>query len=79
MANDNLVLEHLRAIRRQIDGLADVLAEHGQRLNRIEQGIAGLRRDQAYDAENAAHHSIRIDQLAERVSRIERQLELVDE
>lgn len=73
---DNLVLEHLRHIRARVDGIADTQAEHGHRLNRIESAIAGLRRESASDAENAAEQSARIDRLAERMERIERRLEL---
>lgn len=75
MADDNLVLEHLRAIRQDIKAIRDTQDEHGYRLNRIEQAIAGMRRDQAGDAENVAHHSVRLDQLMSRIERIEHRLE----
>ena len=79
MTDDNLVLEQLRTIRAAVGEIKTTQSEHGERLNRIEQGIAGVRRDQAYDAENAAHQSSRLDRLAERIARIERRLELADD
>lgn len=47
MAEDvnNLVLEHLRAIRSGLSDMRDTMAEQGQRLTRMEIGLAGLRRD----------------------------------
>lgn len=73
-----MVLEHLRAIRSDVADVKATQEEHGLRLTRIEQGLAGLRREQAYDAETAAHHSSRIDRLVQRIDRIEKRLELTD-
>ncbi|HEX8444217.1 MAG TPA: hypothetical protein VF631_11285 [Allosphingosinicella sp.] len=47
----NLVLEHLRAIRVDLAAVREVQGEHGLRLTELAVGIAGLRRDQAHDAE----------------------------
>lgn len=56
MAEDmnNLVLEHLRAIRADLRGMCDPMQEQGQRLTRMEIGLAGLRRDQGADAGGVA-------------------------
>lgn len=64
MAEDvnNLVLEHLRAIRSDLRDMRDTMAEQGQRLTRMEIGLAGLRRDR----------------LVEQVRRIEHRLDLAD-
>lgn len=43
---NNLVLEHLRAIRVDLRGMRDTMQEQGQRLISMEIGLAGLRRDQ---------------------------------
>ncbi len=75
---DNLVLEHLRAIRGDIAGVRDVLSEHGLRLSRIEGSVAGLRREQAGDAEAVAHLEARVDRLFEDIDRIKRRLDLVE-
>ena len=64
MAEDvnNLVLEHLRAIRSDLRDMRDTMAEQGQRLTRMEIGLAGLR----------------LDRLVDQVRRIEHRLDLAD-
>lgn len=74
----NLVLEFLRAMRGDISEIRNSLRDHGHRLNRIEIGIAGLRRDQAQDAEHVAHVEVDLDSLRERVARIEARLDIQD-
>ena len=73
---DNLVLEHLRAIRGDLAGLRELLSEHSVRLTEIAGSVAGLRRDQALDAESAAHLAARIDRIRDEVERIKRRLEI---
>ena len=75
---ESLVLEHLRAIRAQQD-------EHGERLGRIESRlsslettVAGMRRDLAHMYGDVVEGHTRMDQLAARVERIERRLDLND-
>jgi hypothetical protein len=76
---DDLVLEHLRAIRSDLARQRDVLGEHTVRLNEIAVAVAGPRRDQALDAEAGAHLAARIDRLRDGVERIKRGLDLTDE
>lgn len=80
MADDptNLVLEHLRAIRADVHEIKTVQREHGHRLTRLEIGVAALRRDQAGDAENAAHLESRMDRMRDDIERIKRRLEIID-
>jgi septal ring factor EnvC (AmiA/AmiB activator) len=73
---ENLVLEHLRAIRADIARMERKQDETITRLGRLELAVAGLRRDVAHTDEAAAEQSLRIDHLAERIDRIERRLEL---
>ncbi|MCW2308285.1 hypothetical protein [Rhodobium gokarnense] len=61
---ENLVLEHLRAIRATQDRHSDDLREIKGRLGLLEEQYAGLSR--------------RIDRLDERVARIEKRLDLQD-
>ena len=75
---ENLVLEHLRALRAGQERMERKLDEHTQRLGRLEMAIAGLRSDMVHTDEAAAEQSVRIDHLAERLDRIERRLELRD-
>ncbi|WP_295581023.1 hypothetical protein [uncultured Lamprocystis sp.] len=76
---ENLVLEHLRAIRADIARMERKQDETITRLGRLELAVAGLRRDMAHTDEAAAEQNVRMDHLAERVERIERRLELRDQ
>ncbi|WP_377296483.1 hypothetical protein [Rhizobium sp. SGZ-381] len=80
MADDinNLVLEHLRAVRADMRDMRDILREQGSRLTRIERGLAGLRRNRAADAEGVAEMGLRLDRLAGTGQHIEYRLDLVD-
>lgn len=80
MADDvnNLVLEHLRAIRADLRDGRDTMLEQGNRLTRMEIGLAGLRRDQGTDAGGVAELGLRLDRMADTVRRIENRLDLVD-
>ncbi|SIQ29496.1 hypothetical protein SAMN05880561_102618 [Rhizobium sp. RU33A] len=75
---NNLVLEHLRAIRADLRGMRDTRQEQGQRLTRMEIGLAGLRRDQGADVGGVAEMGVRLDRLVEQVRRIEHRLDLAD-
>ena len=50
---DNLVLEHLRAIRAGQARIEHILGEHGRRLTALETAVLGIRRDTANDAMSA--------------------------
>jgi hypothetical protein len=75
---ENLLLEHLRAIRTDVSDICRTQQEHGVRLTEIAGFVAGLRRDQALDAEASAHLAARVDRLRNDVDRIKRRLELTD-
>ncbi|MBT9369481.1 hypothetical protein [Rhizobium sp. CSW-27] len=80
MAEDinNLVLEHLRAVRGDIRDMREILREQGSRLTRIELGLAVLRRDQGTDAEGVAEMGLRLDRLTDKIHRIGRRLDITD-
>jgi archaellum component FlaC len=69
---DNLVIEHLRAIRAE-------LGDHGQRLGRIETRLSAI--EQTLGSLYALSGSDResIQNLARRIERIERRLQLTDQ
>ena len=73
---ENLILEHLRAMRADLAGIRDDTQEVKQRLSGLEAGVGGLKRD-AGDlyTENASQH-VRYDRLAAGIEKIERRLEL---
>jgi predicted trehalose synthase len=73
---DNLMLEHLKAIRADIGTIKADLKENTTRLGRIEVAVAGLRRDIAHNEEATAEQSLRIDRIAERLERVEKRLEI---
>ena len=75
---ENLVLEHLKHFQLGQKRIEHKLDEHTQRLGRIEIAIAGLRRDIAHGEESWAEQSVRIDNLAKRLERLERRLNLND-
>ena len=72
METDNIILEHLRAMRADIATLKD-----GQR-EIIEQIVQLRFREHAKDGEILGHHR-RLSQVEADVERIKRRLELVDE
>jgi len=73
---DNLVIEHLRAIRASQDRIEDEIKEMKHRLIGVESGIAGLRRDGAGTQDDVYRQQATMDKLKERIVRIERRLEL---
>ncbi len=75
---ENLVLEQLRAIRAEQSRHGALMTEHGIRLTEIAGSVAGIRRDQALDAEASAHLAARVDRLRDEIERIKRRLELND-
>ena len=75
-AVDNLVLEHLRAIRADLSTVKEDVREIKHRMTNVEAAIGGLKRDQAADYVQLAEQHGRYDRLVERVERIERRLEL---
>ncbi|MFK0329637.1 hypothetical protein ACIQUB_00775 [Rhizobium sp. NPDC090275] len=64
MSSDNLILEHLRAIRGTVERLSDDILVIKQRLGSLEHQYATI--------------STRLDRLDERVLRMERSLDLVE-
>ncbi len=64
VSTDNLILEHLRAIRASVDRLSEDMQEVKKRLGILEHQYASL--------------STRLDRVDERISRIEKRLDLVE-
>jgi archaellum component FlaC len=77
---ENLVLEHLRALRNELREFRtrhdEDMSDIKQRLTTLERGIGGMKRDAAELYEDHARQQASIDRLAERIDRIERRLEL---
>jgi predicted nucleic acid-binding Zn-ribbon protein len=64
MSAESLILEHLRAIRASVDRLVDDMQEVKGRLGILEQQYASI--------------STRLDRMDERITRIEKRLDLVE-
>lgn len=75
---ENLVLEHLRAIRAGQDRMESELRDIKGRLSAVESGLNGVRRDLVALSEADARLQVAVDRMGERVDRIERRLELRD-
>lgn len=73
---DNLILEHLRGMRSSQDRMEHELREIKNRITSVEAGVAGVRRDAAHDNDKIVQQQIGLDQLNERIERLEKRLEL---
>jgi hypothetical protein len=73
---DNLILEHLRGMRASQERTEHELREIKNRITSVEAGVAGIRRDAAHDNDKIVQQQIGLDQLNERLERIEKRLEL---
>jgi hypothetical protein len=73
--SDNLVLEHLRAIRGDLATLTDRIDDLSRRVTALEtetrQGLASVQL-------NLANQSMRLDGFEARMARIERRLNIAD-
>jgi len=75
---ENIILEHLRAIRTDIGSIKDDVRDIKQRLTSLEVAVAGLRRDNSNLYSDVVDQHARYDRLVERVERIERRLDLAE-
>lgn len=73
---ENLMLEHLKAIRTDMREMREDIREVKMRIGQLDIGLAGLRREIAHAEEADAISGVRIDRLQERIERMERRLEL---
>lgn len=79
MANDpeNLVLEHLRAMRTDIAAIKDDIRELKNQVTRLEAGQAAITRHLGPVAWSLVQQQVSFDQFGERVERIARRLSAV--
>ena len=75
---ENLVLVYLRRIDGRQERMEAMLADHGQRLSRIEFANARLLGNQGADAEGAALQHLQIDRMRAEIDRLKRRLDIVD-
>jgi hypothetical protein len=73
---ENLVLEHLRAIRTDMASMKDDVRDIKSRVNTLEAGQATIIQQIGHLTGMAAEQHVRYDRLVERIERIERRLEI---
>ena len=73
---DNLVLEHLRALRGGQDRIESELLAVAAQLTGLEASTAAGRRDSAHNYEEIIRQQSSIDQIKARIDRIERRLDI---
>ena len=76
--SDNLILEHLRHIRNQVDQIAEDVTSLKHRMTGLEGAMSLVKREIVLSDETTARHQVEMDKLVARVERIERRLELTD-
>lgn len=77
---DNIVIEHLKALRNELrEFRSEFHVETDnlkQRLSGIETSMVNVKREINASDETDARHQVQMDQLVERIRRIEKRLEL---
>ncbi|MDQ3080057.1 MAG: hypothetical protein M3R03_08685 [Pseudomonadota bacterium] len=75
---ENLMLEHLKRFQGTIERIDRKLGESTTRQTETHSAVLGLRRDQVNDAESSAHLQIQLDDVRDRLERLERRLDLAN-
>lgn len=73
---ENIILEHLRAIRGDITTVKDDVRELKGRLANLEAGQATMMQQMGHQASVSAQQHVSYGRIIERVERIEKRLEL---
>ena len=74
---ENLVLEHLRALRAGQDRIEHKLSELSSRITSLEASMARSRLDNLSTQEDVYRQQGAIDRINERLERVERRLDLL--
>jgi len=75
---ENLILEHLRALRAGQDRIEQEQREVRARLTSLEAAVLGTKREVLHTQEERARQQLSIDGIKERLLRVERLLDLAD-
>ncbi len=73
---ENIVIEHLRAMRGELASIKEDTREIKARVTSVEEKIASLMRESAGQYGDIIQTQVRYDKLVERLERIERRLEI---
>ncbi len=73
---ENLILEHLRAIRADVGAVKEDVRELKSRIANLEAGQATMLQHLGHQASVSAQQHVSYDRIIERIERIEKRLEL---
>ena len=73
---DNIILEHLKAIRAELAEIKADTSDIKLRLRSVDTSVIELRRNDVHLFEDDARQQVSLDKLLERIQRIEKRLEL---
>ena len=77
---ENLLLEHLKALRNEMREFRNEFHTESenlkQRMSALETAMINVKREVTAGDETDARHQVQLDQLVERIRRIERRLDL---
>lgn len=73
---DNIIIEHLRAIRGDIGTIKDDVRELKSRISNMESAQASLLQHSGHQASVIAQQHVSYDRMIERIERLEKRLEL---
>jgi hypothetical protein len=76
MSTENLVIEHLGAMRTELAGVKADTTEIRQRMISVDASVIDIRRSVVQLFEDIAHQQLNTDKLLDRVQRLERRLDL---
>jgi chromosome segregation ATPase len=76
MSTDNLIIEHLKAIRTEIASVKADTTDTRQRIGSIETSLLDMRRNVVHVFEDIAHQQLTMDKMLDRAQRIEKRLDL---
>lgn len=76
MSTENLIIEHLRAMRSEVAGVKADTTDIRQQLRSLDTSVIDLRRSVVHLYEDTAHQQLTINKMLDRIQRIERRLDL---
>jgi polyhydroxyalkanoate synthesis regulator phasin len=75
---DNIIIEHLKALRAGQDRIEHEVKEVKARLTSLESNFAGGRRDTVLQQEDIYRQQASMDRLSERIDRLEKRVDIID-
>jgi chromosome segregation ATPase len=76
MSTDNLIIEHLKAMRGEVAAVKADTSDIRQHLRSLNTSVIDLRGSVVHLYEDTAHQQLTMDKMLDRIQRIEKRLEL---